>query len=555
MFVGLRYIRRYREIVFTLMRHGFGWLIVRLGLSSLVPFHWGLLGHPRRKERYSGPEHLRMAFESLGPTFIKLAQILSTRPDLISPFYAEEFSRLLDRVPPRPSEEMRLVLESELNVPYREVFPQFDWGAVASASIGQVYRAELADGKRVVVKIQKPEVSELIAWDLRILKNVVQRIRRHTDFGERYDLTGLLDEFGFFLVNELDYVREARNADRFRLMFKDDPHIVVPKIYWDYTTSRVLVMDEVRGVKVNELSANRGVSQTDRHILARVAVEATFKEVFEHGFFHADPHPGNFVIMEGQKLGLIDFGLVGYLDKHYRESFLRFTYEIVMGDAEETIDALWELGITGKFANRPALKRDLNHLIFRFRESSLGEMAAGDLVREVMTIAYRHQLFFPPDLALLFKVVAMCESLGAMLDPEFRLVDFAEPYLRREYKNLLRPENVVQQLENDAIHLLHFGRGLPQRVARLLRRVELGDIQVSIRHKELDESTAKISRALNRLTVTILFTLFLIAVGIYIIAGHLMGFHYYLVNTLLAMVIATALVAARVLYNMWRRGK
>lgn len=551
---GFRYTRRYREIATTLMRHGFGWVVVKTGLSALVPFHWGLLGHPRRKERYSGPEHLRMAFEELGPTFIKMAQILSTRPDLISPAYASEFARLTDRVPPRSFKEMRSVLDSELQIPYRQVFPLFDSTPIACASIGQVYRAELSNGKKVVVKIQKPGVAELIDQDLRILKKAARRMRNHGDLRERYDLSGLLDEFAFFLLNELDYVQEAQNADRFRLMFKEDPRIFVPAIYWKYTSSKTLVMDEIQGIKANELNACQNCAELDRRYLATAAMEATFKEMFEHGFFHADPHPGNFLIMDGgQKLGLIDFGQVGSLDKQYRESFLRFTYEMVMGDAEEMMDALWDLGITGKFANRPALKRDLNHLIFRFRESSFKEIAAGDLVREIMAIAYRHQLYFPPDLALLFKVLAMSEGLGAMLDPEFRLFESAMPYLESEYRKLFSPQNIVHEIEKNSIHLLHLSRGLPQRISHLLRRIELGDIEISIRHEGLDKSAEKITGAVNRLTVSILLTLFLIAIGIYILAGHFMGFDYYMVNVHLILIILATLAAIRVFYKIWRQ--
>jgi ubiquinone biosynthesis protein len=552
---GLRYARRYGKIASTLMRHGFGWLVASAGLGAVVPFHWGILGHSRRHQRYSGPEHLRMAFEELGPTFIKMAQILSTRPDLVSPAYAEEFSRLTDRVHPLPFEPMRDVLDAELGFAHKQVFPVFDPEPLASASIGQVYRAELSDGTKVVVKIQKPGVAESAAMDLEILKNAVARISRRTGIGERYDLRGILDEFAFFLLNELDYVQEAKNADRFRSIFKDDPRIFIPWIYWDFTSPRVLVMDEMRGIKANELDTCHPCPDIDRPALAAAAMEAVFKEMFEHGFFHADPHPGNFIIMEGPKLGLMDFGLVGTLERPQREAFLRFIYQMVRGDTEEMMDALWDLGISGRFAGRPALKRDLNHLVHRFKESSLGDLAAGDLVHEIMTTAYRHQLSFPPDLAMLFKVLAMTEGLGAMLDPGFKFFENAEPYLKRQYGRLLSPRNIMQDLEKDAAHLLSLGRGLPQRVSRLLRRLELGDIELSIRHEGLDRKSDTLTRSLDRLTVSILLALLLIAAGIYVLAGHFMGFDYYMVNLLLGFLIACALGGARLLYGIWRTRK
>jgi ubiquinone biosynthesis protein len=219
------------------------------------------------------------------------------------------------------------------------------------------------------------------------------------------------------------------------------------------------------------------------------------------------------------------------------------------------MDALWDLGVSGKFSNRPALKRDLNHLVFRFREGSFGDIAAGDLVREIMSTAFRHQLTFPPDLAILFKVLAMNEGVGAMLDPEFKLFERAEPYLKKQYRKLLSPQNLIQDLESNALHLLSLGRGFPLRVSRLLRRIELGDIEFTIRHEGLHQQTGGITRAVNRLTVSILLSLLLIAIGIYILAGHFMGFDFYMVNVLLAMVITTAVVEIGILFGIRRRNK
>ncbi|MBW1992666.1 MAG: AarF/ABC1/UbiB kinase family protein [Deltaproteobacteria bacterium] len=546
-----RYFKRYRRIIATLMRHGFGWLVVEAGLGGLVPFHWGLFGHARRQERYTGPEHLRLAFEELGTTFIKLAQILSTRPDLISPAYAEEFTKLQDQVPPLPFDQMEAVLKEELGPDYGERFAAFDPEPMASASIGQVYRAILKNGKAVIVKVQKPGVRETVDQDLAILENLIRRLSQRAEWGKTYDLEGVFEEFSFFLKNELDYVREGQNADRFRVMFRDDPRLFIPTIYWDCSTARLLVMDEVKGIKVNELSDDTSLP-VSRHRLAVTAVEAVFKEIFEHGFFHADPHPGNFVIRADGSLGLMDFGLVGFLEEKERASFLRFFYALVKGEAEEMIDALWDMGITGPYATRPALKRDLNHLVFQFRESSLKELAARDMLREIMAIAYRRQLHFPADLALLFKVLAMSEGLGAMLDPEFKLFAFAEGYLREQYRALFSPGKIARQVEEDMVNLVQLGRGLPHRLSHLLQRVEQGDLQFTLKHEGLEKESEKIARALNALTVSIILTLFLIAVGIYILAGHFMGFDYIWVNILLGLMVVTGFISLKILFHFWR---
>jgi len=550
-----RNVRRFREIVSILIRHGFGWLIVEMGLGKLVPFHWGLLGHPRRKKRYLAEEHLRMAFEDLGPTFIKLAQILSTRPDVISPSYAQELARLQDRVPPLPFEKMKPVIEEELGKPYLQVFSEFDEQPVASASIGQVYRARLQNGQQVVVKVQKPDMEKIIGRDMEILKEVVRYMKQHTQIGKKYDLEGLLEEFSFTLNNELDYIREGQNADRFRSLFENDNRLYIPKIYWEWTTPRLLVMEEISGLKVTEFGEYNEIEISERHRLAETAVSLTFKEIFEFGFYHADPHPGNFVIMDDGRLGLMDFGLVGYLEEDTRDQFLRFSYAMVVGDLDDILDAMWALGIQGPFEKRPALKRDLNHLLFRVREQSMRELAASDLIHELMSIAYRHQLHFPPDLALLFKVLAMSEGLGAMFDPDFKLFDFARPYLGRLSKKIFSPDKIARKASSDIFDLLRFGHGLPRRLSYLLQRIESGDIQMQIIQPELEQNAKRMVTATNRLTVSVLVTLFIVALGIYILAGHFMGFNYYLVNILLALFVVGGLISLKIIIGIWRQNK
>lgn len=549
----LRHIRRYREIVSVMIRHGLGWLLVELGFGVLLPFHWGLLGHPRREDPYSGPEHLRMAFEELGPTFIKLAQILSTRPDLVSPAYAQEFAKLQDRVPARSFAEVEPVLSSELEVPYRQIFPEFDPVPIASASIGQVYRARLADGKPVVVKVRKSGIANIITEDRAILRDVVRRITRRMPWLRRYDINGMLDQFFFVLDNELDYVHEGQNADRFRKMFTGNPHIFVPAIYWEYTTPRVLVMDEVTGAKVDELHQQALNGQTDRQHLARIAVDMTFKQIFEYGYFHADPHPGNFVITGGNSLGIMDFGMFGYLDTRYRDAFLVFTYEFIRGNTEGMMDALWNLGVTGTQAERPMLRRDLDHLLFKFRETSLAEIAAGDMLAELMAIAHRHQLSFPPDLAILFKVLTMLEGVGSMIDPDLRFFDYSEKYFKSMYKKMFSPENIARQFNANLFDLYKLGNKLPQRLSRLLQRVEFGDIGIDFHNPRLENDMRKLYKAVDRIALSVMLSLFLIAVSIFVLVGHFVGYDSFIVRFLFFSMVASGLVTLAVLFSVWRQ--
>jgi ubiquinone biosynthesis protein len=545
-------IRRYRQIAAVLARHGFGWLLVQFGLSRLVPYHRGLFGHPKREQRYSAPEHLRMAFEELGPTFIKLAQILSTRPDLISPSYAEEFARLQDKVPPLPFSEMLQTLEQEWDKSYQEIFPQFDTEPLASASIGQVYRAALPGGNKVAVKIQKPGVQDIIERDLAILGNIAGSIKKRTEFGKRYDLEGLLDEFAFTIKNELDYRREAENMDKFRFLFKDEQRLYIPEVIREWSTARVLVMEEITGIKVNELNQTKVPFRIDRHAVAVAAVEITLTEIFRHGFFHGDPHPGNFFIMRGNRLGLMDFGMVGFVTENDKEAFFRFSYALAAGEVENMMDALWDMGIIGDSLSSAAVKRELGHLYYDYRSKTMEEVAASDLVNNLMRISYRHQLYFPPDMALLFKVLAMCESLAAMVEPGFKLFEFALPYLKERSRELFSVENIAHQVKEDSLDLLRLIHGLPRRINRLIRQVERGKTQVNIKQKDLENESRKIYGALNRIMIIILMLLFSMLFGVFTLIAHFLSFHSLLLTFFLGVFVVTSLVSLKMVWDAWR---
>ncbi|MCH8899108.1 MAG: AarF/ABC1/UbiB kinase family protein [Acidobacteria bacterium] len=510
--------KRERQIVSALVRHGLGLTLVQTGMGWLLPFQRGLLSHPRRDEPYSGPEHLRMAFEDLGPTFIKLAQILSTRGDLIGAEYASELARLQSGVPPVPFPDMALVLDAELPVPRDEVFATFDTDPIGSGSIGQVYRATLHSGEAVVVKIQKPETRATVEMDLAILHRWIRRRTSRDSADTFYDVEGFFEEFAFTLRNELDYTNEGDNADRIRGIHRDDAAVFIPTIYWDYSTSRVLVMDEVRGTDFADVALDTRLTPDDRHRLAMVALHTAFTQIFREGFFHADPHPGNFIVTEDLRIGLIDFGMVGTLTERQREHFLDFAYSMASGDTEGILDALWALGVTEPEAHRSGVARDLDHLFYRVGDRSFEDLAAGDMVGELMRIAHRHQLQFPASLALLFKVLAMLESAAVLVDPDFLFFQALEPELAAFLKERTSPTTVLRRVGRDALDMVRLFEGLPHRVDRLLQRLETGDLELATRERGRELEAKGLHRAVNRLALAIAVTLFLVAAGVYVLA-------------------------------------
>ncbi|MBK5269347.1 MAG: AarF/ABC1/UbiB kinase family protein [Acidimicrobiia bacterium] len=514
--------RRERQIVSALARHGLGLTLSGTAMGWILPFQWGLLGHPRRDTSYSGPEHLRMAFEDLGPTFIKLAQILSTRGDLVGPTYASELARLQSSVPALPFTDIAGVIESELGAPLDELFTHIDEEPIGSGSIGQVHRATLPSGESVVIKVQKPGVRSTIELDLDILRRWV--VRDHTSpQPNAYDMSGFLDEFGFTLTTELDYLNEAENASRIKHIHRRDDAVLIPSIYWDYCSPRVLVMEEVRGLDFGDERLAARLTTDDRRRLATVALHTAFVEIFSEGFFHADPHPGNFIVTADLRLGLIDFGMIGVLSERQREDFLHLVSAITQQDSERMLDALWALGVTEPESHRAGVAREFDHLFFKIGDKSLEDLAAGDIVGDLMQIANRHQLQFPPQLALLLKVLAMLESAAVLVDPSFIFFAALAPEVSALLKEKTAPKQVGARIGREALEMARFFEGLPHRADRLLQRVETGDLEFATRHEGLDLVASRLTKAINRLTAVLAIALFLVAFGLYVVAVEVAG--------------------------------
>ena len=521
-----RHLKRYREIAVNLARHGLGWLAIQLRLGGLIPFHWGLLGHPKRKEPYSQAEHMRMALEDLGTTFIKLGQILSTRPDLLPPEYVTEFSKLQDSAPPFPYHQVVEVIRNELGNSPEKIFKNFDVQPRASASIGQVHAARLHDGTPVMVKVQRPGVEALVEEDLEVLSDLAHFASQHAELGSYYDVEGWIEEFAFILRNELDYTYEGHNADSFRRNFSGDKTLYVPHIYWQYTSKRVLTMEEISGIKINDIESldRAGLNRTR---IAENCAHITLTMTYEHGFFHADPHPGNFFVLPDESIGLIDYGMVGQLDENQRLMLLRMDMALIRKDADRLVDELMTLGITKGPFRRHILKRDLSHLIRRFYDMPLKEMGASQIFNGLVEVAFRNRLQLPSDLIILFKVIAMGEGIAVQLDPEFKLMEFAEPYFKRFWSQNRSLRRQVRRIAEGTQELADLGYDLPRNARRLLGQLERGEVTFMYRLEGLQESLRQFQQAANRVSMSILAAALVIGLGLLMLIYHPPGWGEY----------------------------
>ncbi|BEP14115.1 AarF/ABC1/UbiB kinase family protein [Acidothermaceae bacterium B102] len=481
---------RYRQIAQVLGHHGMGYLVGVLGLQR-----WSSTPHGGAAN--VTPEHLRLALEELGPTAVKLGQILSTRPDIVPARFQVELAKLQDDTLPVPVDELQEVIAAELGAAAEDLFAAFDLTPLASASIGQAHAAVLADGGDVVVKIRRPGVVEEVGDDLEILHNLAARASRHWQAAERADVVGLVDDFSVTLRAELDYLLEGRNADRFAADFGGDDDVHIPRVYWDTTTSRVLTLERIRGLKVSDLDA-LDAAGIDRPALAARATRIVADMVFEYGFFHADLHPGNLFIEPDGRIGLIDFGMVGEVDAPTRQHLATLLAAFSRGDPGRVTTALLAVGVAHAEIDRAQLRTDVAALLRRFEGRPLGEIPVGAFVNAVLHILRGHQISLPRQLALLLKMVVMVEGMGALLDPGFRLGSVLSPYLRHFLSRQL-PGDFAHRIGQAGVDAAQLGVDLPGHLRRLLDSLDAGGLELHLRARELEPLVERTERIGNRL--------------------------------------------------------
>lgn len=503
---------RYRQIARTLRRHGLGVATGLAGMDWLIPFQRGVLGHEARVERYTTPEHVRLALEQLGPTFIKLGQLLSTRADLLPADYILELAKLQDSAPPVEVDAIRAVIRRELGGDPEDLFLHFDPQPLASASIGQAHAATLHDGTLVVVKVRRPGAVAQIDEDLEILQDLAGRATRHSALARTYNLPALVEEFTDTIRAELDYLQEGRNAERFAANFSDTADVRIPRVFWDRTTKRVITLERMQGIKVSDITS-LDAAQVDRKLLAKRATSLLLKMVFEDRFYHADPHPGNLFIHPDGSIDLIDFGMVGEVNEPLQEGLTRIFVALIQGDADALATALLKLSLISDYTDRDRLVASVSALISRYHGRTLGEVHMGGLLKDLLTILREQRLQLPREMVLLFRVILMAEGMGIRLDPDFDLGAVLEPYADRLVQQSLSFSAVLKRINRAGTDAGELLLHLPEQLRQLLDSASTSGLVMQLRMAQLDPLMGRAERIGNRLLAGILAAAFIRGIG------------------------------------------
>ncbi len=514
-----RNLNRYRQILAVLFKYGFGDLIELLKIEQYIEVGLQLISKNRRSriEKLSRAERVRMAFEELGPTYIKLGQVLSTRPDLVPVDFTNELSKLQDNVPSFAFSAAKRIIETEFGSPLEELFDFFDEAPFASASIGQVHKAGLKDGETVAVKVQRPSIKKIIEVDLEIMLHLAMLVERNIIEIALYRPVKIIEEFARTLEKEIDYTIEATSMERFARHFLNDPTIYIPKVFRDMTTEHVLTMELVDGIKVSEID-RLDEAGLDRKTITVRGANFYLKQVFDFGFFHADPHPGNIFILPDNVICLLDFGMTGSVDRQTRENFVDFIDSVAHRHEAKATQVLLKLTSWDDEPDIRQLERDVTDFMGQHLYKPLKNIEVGKLLSHLLNLISRHRLMIAPDIFLMMKTMATIEGVALILDPDFDMIAQTAPFIRRIKLSRFHPERIADDLIQLVSEMLQFVEKFPKDMLEIARLIRQQKLSIKMEHKGFDAMLATHDRISNRISFSIIIAALIIGSALIVIS-------------------------------------
>ncbi len=548
----IRNLGRSREIVAVLLNHGFGDLVDRAGVRDYW-YRWrkwfSRKGHPPRPVQHvTTVERIRLTLEDLGPTFIKFGQVMSTRPDLVPPAMIVELQMLQESVPPFPSERAVAMLELELGRPIDQLFATFDRTPLAAGSLGQVHRATHFNGTPLAVKIRRPDAVRDVERDAALMLELAMLSERHIPEARIFDPIGLVNHFTRTIRRELNFAREGRTMDEFRRLFRDDPTLYVPTVFWELTTESVLTMEFVEGLRIDQLDQALNLPKTGPDLAADGA-KIFMKQAFEFGVFHGDPHPGNIRVRQDGTVCLIDYGMVGMLDTKIREQLVDLFVAVSRQDVDTAVDLVLQIGECVREVDLPLLEVDMRDFVANYYGIELERLNVGHMLSDFVGILSTHGIRNPGSLMLLIRALGTLEGVGRRLDPEFNLAGHLQPFVEKVVTERYHPQRMASRFWHEARDFGRLMGVMPRQVSTVLKKLGDDDLHIQLQHQNLDRLINEMERASNRLVVGIVVAALIVASALIISRG----MNVVWVTT--PIYILSSLLAVWLIYGIFRSGR
>ncbi|SFL67736.1 ABC1 kinase family protein [Pelosinus propionicus] len=518
----VRHLNRYREISTALLSQGFDYIVEETGLIQKVPYYQRFRPVFLKESNGRIAERIRLVLEQLGPTYVKIGQIASTRPDLLPPELIVELEKLQDAVPAFSFTEVRFVLQEELGGTLEEFFQHFEPEPLAAASIGQVHEAVLKSGKTVAVKIQRPSIASDIQTDLEILYELAHLAERRFHWAKTYQLIDMIDEFSKSLRSELDYTSEARNAEKIAKHSTNNPMIYIPKVYWNYSTQKVLTAEYIKGIKISKKEDLKQQGYNLSHLAERFAKEI-FHQIFMEGFFHGDPHPGNVIVLPGEIIAFLDFGMVGRLSPEMKYNLSSLVIGLMHQNSDELAKAIFRMGIVPDHVNKIQLREDIDVLKEKYYGIPLSKVSLGEAVSSIFAVALKHKIKIPSDLVLVGKTLLTMEGVIERLDPHLSILDIAEPFGQKLVMERLHPKNLTKTLWKNFSDLSDIFLSLPQHFQEFTSVIKRGRLCLEVAIPEIELILKTQDRISNRLSFSIILLAFSIIMASIIVSLSITG--------------------------------
>jgi len=507
--------KRYKQIIDIVIKYGFGYIVEKIGI--ILPIG-AARQSPNSDDKMTTAQRVVMMLQELGPTFVKLGQVLSTRPDIIPSDYIKELKKLQDDVAPISFGEVKQEIEEELGCSLSDVFKSFDEIPLASASIGQVHKAVLIDGQEVVVKVRRPDIEKVITVDLEIILNLARLVEKHIPETRVYDPVARVEEFAEAMHRELDFTCEAFNIDRFRKNFEGDNTVYVPKVFWEASTQKVLTIEYIQGYKITQ-SKDIARLGLDIEMIAENSAKAMLKQIFVHGFFHGDPHPGNILIMPDGKIAFVDFGMMGRIDKYTKYQLANLIIGVINKDTQKIVNVLLELSQKDNDIKIADIQLDVEDLIERYYGRTLKAINMSQLLNEVLTIVAKYKIMLPSNFTMLLKSLITIEGVVLELDPDFNFFEIARPFVKKMVLERYAPEHLLKEILRN---LVEFNKSLtiiPKLVISLYQRSKTDSIKLDLETKGMEKVLMELNRMINRLVFSMIVAALIIGSSLIIQAN------------------------------------